>query len=172
MSFFCENYGHWNADRPTNSVLFLRRVSRTTSSYFETKLWVCSLLFTHVLSPYRCPEILLTQGMWAALICPFQAHVEKNLLPLLGLKHGLQLHFLLIIISDHFSMSVNIFESTFYFIRATIFIIFTWSYILSTYYVLDNMLNTRDRNMKNLLLQRACIQQMVQVNCNVCYGML
>lgn len=69
-------------------------------------------------------------------------------------------------------MSVNIFESTFYFIRATIFIIFTWSYILSTYYVLDNMLSTRDRNMKNLLLQRACIQQMVQVNCNVCYGML
>ena len=50
-----------------------------------------SLLST-LLSSYKVPQILLTWGVWAALTCPFKAHAEQNLLPLLGLKPGLSSH--------------------------------------------------------------------------------
>lgn len=50
------------------------------------------LLLSTLLSSYKVPQILLTRGVWAALTCPFKAHAEQNLLPLLGLKPGLRSH--------------------------------------------------------------------------------
>ena len=47
------------------------------------------LLLSTLLSSYKVPQILLTWGVWAALTCPFKAHAEQKLLPLLGLKPGL-----------------------------------------------------------------------------------
>ena len=50
------------------------------------------LLLSTLLSSYKVPQILLTWSVWAALTCPFKAHAEQNLLPLLGLKPGLRSH--------------------------------------------------------------------------------
>ena len=76
--------------RPVSPVLCLRRESGTNSSYMETS---CEFVLCcqHMFSPHKCPQILLTQGMWAALTFPFQTHVEQTVASP-RLKPGLSSH--------------------------------------------------------------------------------